>query len=58
MSDTEGEIDEHDAQIIRFVRLAKSVVLAHDLQVSGAAPLKARYAALIAAEARNPLDTK
>ena len=29
------EEDEHDAQVIRFVRVAKSVVLAHALAASG-----------------------
>ena len=47
--------DEHDAQVIRFVRVAKSVILAHRLQTSGDAGLKSRYTALTAAEARNPL---
>ncbi len=49
------EDDSHDADVIRFARVAKSVILAHTLQTSGATVLKARYAALIRAEARNPL---
>lgn len=52
---TETDDDERDAQIIRFVRVAKSVVLAHRLAASGSAALKSRYAALVGAEARNPL---
>ena len=51
-ADTE---DEHDAQIIRFVRLSKSVVLAHRLNATGDAATQARYAALLTVEARNPL---
>ncbi len=46
---------EQEAHWTRFVRLAKSVVLAHRLQASGSAALQARYAALLAAEARSPL---
>ncbi len=43
------------SQIIRFVRLAKSVILAHRLQESNEAGLKERYARLIAAESRTLL---
>ena len=56
MTGSEDEEDEHDAQIIRFVRVAKSVVLAHHLAALGDAATKARYAALVAAEAGNPLQ--
>lgn len=49
------EEDAHNAQVIRFARVAKSVILAHSLQTTGTPALQARYAALIAAEAGNPL---
>ncbi|MBV9850889.1 MAG: hypothetical protein JO250_14550, partial [Armatimonadetes bacterium] len=51
----EDEEDERDAQIIRFARAAKSVVLAHRLPAICDAPTQARYAALLAAEAGDPL---
>ena len=41
-----------DSLVIRFVRLAKSVILAHRLNESSEAGLKARYARLIEAESR------
>ena len=41
-----------DSQVIRLVRLAKSVVLAHHLRESSEAGLKARFARLLDAEAR------
>lgn len=44
-----------DVRIIRFVRLAKTIVLSHELETSDNASLKARYDALKAAEAGNPL---
>ena len=49
--------EEQTARWTRFIRLAKSVILAHRLQASGDASLKARYAVLLAAEARNPLPS-
>jgi hypothetical protein len=54
-SDGGDESDTHQANVIRFVRVAKSVILAHTLQMSGSSALQARYASLVAAEARNPL---
>lgn len=48
------------SQVIRFVRLAKSVILAHRLREGNEAGLKERYARLIAAESRTllpPADT-
>ncbi len=47
--------EEQTARLIRFVRLAKSVILAHRLQQAGDLSLQTRYAALLAAEAGNPL---
>lgn len=47
--------EPHDVYLLRFARLAKSVVLAHTLSISGDDATKKRYAALIASEARNPL---
>ena len=50
--------DLPSVRVIRLMRLARTVVLAHELMTSGAAddqPLKARYRALTAAEARNCL---
>lgn len=47
--------EEQTARVIRFVRLAKTVILAHKLQQDGSPALQARYAALLAAEAGNPL---
>lgn len=55
-SGNRAERDEvSDAGWIRFVRVAKTVVLAHQLAQTGAESDKKRYAAIIAAEARNPL---
>ena len=52
-ADSENPGDVFD---IRFVRLAKSVVLAHQLEASTVDPaLKARYLALRRAEAANPI---
>jgi hypothetical protein len=47
--------DLRHVHIIRLVRLAKSIVLAHALQASSDEALKARFAALIKAESVNPL---
>ena len=44
-----------ESQVIRFVRLAKSVILAHRLRESNEAGLKARFARLLEAESRTPL---
>ncbi len=55
--DTEAQ-EEQTARVVRFVRLAKSVILAHQLQESGAPAIQARYAALLAAEAGNPLHPR
>ncbi len=52
------EIDSDDLQDVRrlrFVRLVKSVVLAHTLEASSDEALKRRFAALLALEAGNPL---
>jgi hypothetical protein len=45
----------HDVRLIRFVRLAKSIILAHTLNASGDRSTKARFADLVKAEAGNPL---
>ncbi|HWA83155.1 MAG TPA: hypothetical protein VG820_06980 [Fimbriimonadaceae bacterium] len=45
-----------DVRLIRFVRLAKSIVLAHTLNEAGSKEIKARYASLLQSEAANPLD--
>ncbi len=55
--DTEAQ-EEQTARVVRFVRLAKSVILAHRLQQNGAPALQARYAALLAAEAGSPLRSR
>ncbi len=47
--------DLGDVHLIRFVRLAKSVVLAHRLAGSSDEGLKARFASLVRAESGNPL---
>lgn len=52
--DTDAEEAQY-ARWIRLVRMGKSVVLAHTLAASDDAALKARFAALKAAEARNPI---
>lgn len=44
-----------DVRLLRFVRLAKSITLAHTLQASPATALKQRFAALLAAESGSPL---
>ncbi|HEV2474805.1 MAG TPA: hypothetical protein VGS41_19160, partial [Chthonomonadales bacterium] len=44
-----------DSRLIRFVRLAKSVVLAHTLKTGDNSTLKARYAQLVEAEGRSIL---
>jgi hypothetical protein len=49
----QGELAE--ARVLRFVRLAKSVVLAHRLAESGDGATRDRYQRLLAAEARSPL---
>lgn len=47
-----------DVHILRFVRMAKSVVLAHRLFESKDADLKERYEALLRLEAANPLRAR
>jgi len=47
--------DPRAVHVIRFVRLAKSVVLAHTLQGSSNETVKARFAKLLKAESGNPL---
>jgi len=47
--------DLRDVRLIRFVRLAKSIILAHTLNTSGAREIKARFADLLKSESRNPL---
>jgi hypothetical protein len=55
-ADRQGEAQEIAAsRNLRYVRLGKSVIIAHWLAEHGASELKARYARLIAAEARTPL---
>lgn len=50
----EGPVAAHQ---LRFVRLAKSVILAHHLQESGEPAVKRRYERLQAAEGRTPFAT-
>ena len=45
-----------DVRLIRFVNLARSVALAHRLSVSGDAATRRRFAELLVAEGRNPLQ--
>lgn len=45
----------NDVHLIRYVRLAKSIVLGHTLNTTGDKSVKARYAELVKAEAGNPL---
>lgn len=47
--------DPKEVKTLRFVRLAKSVVLGHQLMTSADETLKARYAALLKLESANPL---
>ncbi|HLK15816.1 MAG TPA: hypothetical protein VKT78_13515 [Fimbriimonadaceae bacterium] len=47
--------DLSDVRLLRFVRVAKSVVLAHTLMESGDADVRARYEQLVREEAGNPL---
>ena len=49
-----NSMDRSDVRLLRFVRLAKSVVLAHTLQTTGSDALKARFAALMKLESGNP----
>ena len=44
-----------DVRLLRFVRVCKSVILAHKLQTTGSETLKARFAALVKLESGNPL---
>jgi hypothetical protein len=44
-----------EVKTIRFVRLAKSIVLAQTLRATGSPALKSRFAELLQAESRNPL---
>ncbi len=55
-ADEEGETQNiAESKMLRFVRLGKSVVLAHELQQSRTAPIKARFQKLIEAEGRTLL---
>jgi hypothetical protein len=45
----------NDVHLIRFVRLAKSIILAHTLELSDDATLKVKFAELLHAESGNPL---
>ncbi len=47
--------EEQTARVIRFVRLAKSVILARQLGQNGDPAIQARYAALVATESGSPL---
>ncbi|HTQ12122.1 MAG TPA: hypothetical protein VMI31_18815 [Fimbriimonadaceae bacterium] len=47
--------DLRDVRLIRFARLAKSIILAHTLNTTGDRKLKARYTNLLQLESRNPL---
>jgi hypothetical protein len=51
----EYQLELADARVLRFVRLAKSIVLAHRLEESGDAATRDRFHRLLAAEARSPL---
>ena len=44
-----------DVHLLRFVRVCKSVILAHKLETTGTESLKARFAALVKLESGNPL---
>ena len=48
--------DPHVVHLIRFVRLYKTIVLAHALTNGSDADLKSRYRDLVALEHRNPLN--
>jgi hypothetical protein len=55
-ADQEGEAQEIAAsRNLRYVRLGKSVIIAHWLKEHGSPELKARFAKLIASEARTPI---
>jgi hypothetical protein len=55
-ADQEGERQEiAESHLIRFVRLAKSVVLAHQLRQNGSVSTRARFERLLASEGRTPL---
>ncbi len=55
-SEKAGEASEiAESHMVRFIRLGKSVVLAHRLKETGDAATRARYARLIASEARTLL---
>jgi hypothetical protein len=55
-SDQQNEAQEiADSHLIRLVRLAKSVVLAHQLRQTGSSTLKTRFERLLQAEARTLL---
>lgn len=45
----------HDVRLIRFVRLAKSIILAHSLNETSDRETKSRFAALLQYESANPL---
>lgn len=47
--------DIAESNLLRFVRLCKSVILAHELREHGEATMQARYARLVAAEGQSPL---
>ncbi|HZP84308.1 MAG TPA: hypothetical protein VFB21_21880 [Chthonomonadaceae bacterium] len=44
-----------ESRLLRFIRLAKSVILAHTLRETGEPAIKARFERLIEAEGRTPL---
>jgi hypothetical protein len=48
--------EQKDVYTIRFVRLARSVVLAHSLENTGSLELKERFEKLLRAESRNPFE--
>lgn len=48
-------MDLKDVHLIRFIRLSKSIVLAHMLRTSPDAALKARFAELLKEESANPI---
>jgi hypothetical protein len=50
-------LENASSQIIRFVRLGKSVILAHQLKETGDPEIKARYSRLVQAESRSVLPS-
>jgi hypothetical protein len=53
--DAEYTAELSESRLLRFIRLGKSVILAHTLRETGDAAIKARFARLIEDEGRTPL---